>query len=87
MAKCKYGQKGVCDKLYHPNCPDNSECYEYELFTNAERIRAMSDEELAQFIEDQRVCQICHRRMNNCFPGDVFQWLQQPATEEGEQNV
>lgn len=55
--------------------------------TNADRIRAMSDEELAEFIESQRVCQICRRKMNNCFPEDISRWLQQPAPEEGEQNV
>lgn len=55
--------------------------------TNVDKIRAMSDEELAEFIESQRVCQICHRKMNNCFPGDISHWLQQPALEEGEQRV
>ena len=45
--KCKYGQNGFCEKLFHPNCPDSPECYEFELYTNADRIRAMSDEELA----------------------------------------
>lgn len=47
--------------------------------TNADRIRAMSDEELADFIESQRVFQICGRRMNNCFPGAIEAWLQQPT--------
>ena len=45
--KCKYGQNGACEKLFRPNCPDSSECYEFELYTNADRIRAMSDDELA----------------------------------------
>ncbi len=49
--------------------------------TNADRIRAMRDEELASFIEDQRVCNICHRRINSCFPQKVLDWLQQPAKE------
>jgi hypothetical protein len=76
MAKCKYGQKGVCDKLYHPNCPDNSECYEYELFTNAERIREMSDKELAEYFAKT----FCH----GYGQPQLLDWLQKPATEEGE---
>lgn len=50
--------------------------------TNADRIRAMSDEELAEFIQGQRVCNICHRRMNNCFPSDVESWLREPVKED-----
>lgn len=58
-------------------------CNAYRQETNADHIRAMSDEELAEFIENQRVCRICRRRMNNCFPMDVETWLAQPAKEEG----
>lgn len=46
--KCKYGQNGAYEKLFRPNCPDSPECYEFELYTNADRIRAMSDGELAE---------------------------------------
>lgn len=50
--KCKYGQNGACEKLFRPNCPDSSECYEFELYTNADRIRTMSDEELAGYLAE-----------------------------------
>ena len=52
--KCKHGQNGAYEKLLRPNCPDSPECYEFELYTNADRIRAMSDEELAVFLESSR---------------------------------
>lgn len=48
--KCKYGQRGACEKLFCPNCPDDSSCYEFDLFTNADRIRGMSDKDLSEFI-------------------------------------
>lgn len=51
--KCKYGQGGACEKLFHPNCPDSPECYEFELYTNADRILAMRIEELAIFLANE----------------------------------
>lgn len=51
--KCKYGQNGICEKLFHSNCPDSPECYKYALHTNADRIRAMSIEKLAIFLADE----------------------------------
>ena len=87
--KCKYGQCGTCEKLFHPNCPDDDTCYEFDMFTNADRIRAMSDEELAKFLESSHGCPTdgdCeygrHAKIESC----VKHWenlLRQPA--EGEQ--
>ncbi len=51
--KCKYGQNGFCEKLFHPNCPDSPECYKYDQYTNADRIRAMRIEELAIFLANE----------------------------------
>lgn len=54
---------------------------EYRM-TNADRIRAMSDEELADFLEGINACSNCAKRGNSCFPHwDVLEWLQQPAEE------
>lgn len=55
--------------------------------TNADRIRAMSDEELKDFLLDEewqcdayRCCSACPRyRAGNCLP--LLEWLQQPAEE------
>jgi hypothetical protein len=46
--------------------------------TNADLIRAMSDEELAVLLDSFR-CGNCMRRGNNCFPGSLEDWLRQPA--------
>ena len=50
--------------------------------TNADRIRAMSDEELAAII----MCPIQFDEKAECIEGNCFQcslkWLQQPAREE-----
>ena len=55
--------------------------------TNADRIRAMSDEELAEFIKHIKVrAAFCKAVKNN----DAFEelcsaeWLQQPAEEDGK---
>lgn len=50
--------------------------------TNADRVRAMSDEELEVFLDDWRACARCRSRGNNCFPQTVDVWLRQPVTEE-----
>ncbi len=85
--KCKYGQNGAYEKLFRPNCPDSPECYEFELYTNADRIRAMSDEELAVFLESSRGCPSdddceygVHATPENCIKHWAT-WLQQPAKE------
>ena len=57
--------------------------------TNADRIRGMSDEELAKWLVDATVCErVCHEdeycHGNECVKR-VTDWLQQPAeTEETE---
>lgn len=85
--KCKYGQNGAYEKLFRPNCPDSPECYEFELYTNADRIRAMSGEELAVFLESSRGCPSdddceygVHATPENCIKHWAT-WLQQPAKE------
>ena len=51
--------------------------------TNADRIRSMSDEELAMLLEDFSACNRCMRRGNNCFPvSNTLEWLRQPAGED-----
>ena len=57
----------------------------FDVKTNAQKIRAMSDEELAEFIKNIKVrAALCKAVKNN----DAFEelcsaeWLQQPAEEE-----
>ena len=59
----------------------------YKPQTNADRIRAMSDEELCEFLGEYKFCNICEEGCDSCtYNGDcdkrLFEWLQQPA--EGE---
>lgn len=56
--------------------------------TNADRIRSMSDEELADFLEGINACSNCAKRWNSCFPHwDALEWLQQPAKEADNETV
>ena len=71
------GKKGFCH--------DNDTCANCEFFdnsggeyrdvplTNADRIRAMSDEELAELLEGD---------FGNMATGTALHWLKQPAEEE-----
>ena len=60
---------------------------EYNKATNADRIRAMSDEELADFLGEYRFCDICDEWCEACtYHGDcdkrLLDWLKQPAEDE-----
>ena len=66
-------------------CHYNGVCSHQTPSTNADRIRAMSDEELAEFIKKIKVrAAFCKAVKNN----DAFkelcseEWLQQPAEED-----
>lgn len=53
-------------------------------FTNADRIRAMSDEELCKFLGEYKFCDICEEGCDGCtYNGDcdkrLLEWLKQPA--------
>lgn len=52
--------------------------------TNADRIRAMTDEELCEFLSKCEFCDICEEGCENCsYNGDcerrLADWLKQPA--------
>ena len=52
--------------------------------TNADRIRAMSDEELCEFLCKYKFCDICEEGCDACtYSGDcdkrLLDWLKQPA--------
>ena len=60
----------------------HNNCFEPKVMTNADRIRSMSDEELAEFIKNIKVrAALCKAVKNN----DAFEelcsaeWLKQPA--------
>lgn len=89
MANCKLGEKG-CWK--DGKCHYSHEC-ENKVLTNADRIRAMSDEELAEFlcgvydVENGGVYQDeCGKFINGTLIFDydqykIAEWLKQPADQ------
>lgn len=55
--------------------------------TNADRIRAMSDEELCEFLSQYSFFEMCHEGCESCsYKGDcdkrLLEWLKQPAKGE-----
>ena len=78
MSKCEtcarkqYGY--MCDGCIHD--PDNKDLY--EPMTNADRIRAMSDEELADLLNQWGTSTRAWQKD----PGETLYWLQQPAEED-----
>ena len=83
---CKFNHCGVCFNCYSKHF--NNDCFPCEdadPMTNADRIRAMSDEELAEFIKHIKVrAAFCKAVKDN----DAFEelcsaeWLQRPAEED-----
>ena len=82
---------GWCDEINDsPDMDIERECRCFEPATNADRIRRMSDEELAVFLSDFKDC------AGDCFVGKGIKdcsgicatsetlgiWLQQPAEED-----
>ena len=83
---CKFNRCGVCFNCYskHFN-KDCFPCEDADPMTNADRIRAMTDEELVEFIKHIKVrAALCKAVKDN----DAFEelcsaeWLQQPAEED-----
>lgn len=57
--------------------------------TNADHIRSMSDEELAEFLNSYKFCYICEEGCEDChYNGEcerrLAEWLKQPYKEEEE---
>lgn len=79
------------EECNHKDCP-----YRIEPLTNADRIRSMSDERMAVFLDGfSSRCLDCAEDAKNqscpiykeghyCRPKDIMEWLQQPA--EGVNN-
>lgn len=49
---------------------------EKEFYTNGDKIRDMSNEELAYFLDNFNPCSRCRKNGNNCFPNlNIEEWL------------
>ena len=83
---CFFYRNEWCEKIVDSPDPEEAmDCNYFREMTNADRIRAMSDEELVEFIKNIKVrAALCKAVKNN----DAFEelcsaeWLQQPAGEE-----
>ena len=91
MAKCIEKAEDHCKS--YPRCYG---CNAYREPTNADRIRAMSDEELVVFLDGfsgrcldcaedakNKSCPI-YKEGHYCRPQDIMEWLQQPVEEDYE---
>ena len=96
MTNCKYIKKnGRCglegSYAYQHGCFGEDRCRCREPMTNADRIRAMSDEELVVFLDGfsgrcldcaedakNKSCPI-YKNGHYCRPQDIMEWLQQPV--------
>ena len=84
--KCKFEHGGDCcnsgSPQYLSKCKPDV-CGSAVPMTNADCIRGMSDEELAEFICGSTYCQDCPHCGECDNNGGLLNWLQQPA-EEGD---
>ena len=70
-------------EVWH-NCGEDCPGWDSKVKTNADRIRAMSDEELVKFIEDTQIAgcpdpaRSCRASCKDC----IMDWLQQPVEVE-----
>lgn len=78
--KCKYKESCGYEFCLDDCCPE----FEAAVEINADRIRAMSDEELAAFFDEPELCK--GKALTDCmYKGCkmcILEWLKQPA--EGE---
>ena len=86
--ECKYNHDGDCcnSGAAQYMCKCKMPCVYIVPMTNADRIRAMSDEELAEFLCGISTAECCDRSCparHICGYGDsgMIKWLQQPAKE------
>ena len=81
-----YCRNSACTKLFSVTY----EAHGFKPLTRADQIRAMSDEELANFINQYKDCNCCNFRNNTikCYVDmlpckiGILEWLQQPVDEE-----
>ena len=80
-------EKNVCDCQHNSNSRDDEPCCRCDSRqTNADRIRNMSDEELAEFLAYNAYCEECYVKKDDscCYPDGTckqkhLEWLQSEA--------
>lgn len=78
--KCNNLANDWCEKVIDsPDQDMQRDCRHFCEKTNAQKIRAMSDEELKEFICSNSQCKFCKfERWGRC---ELLEWLQQPVKE------
>ena len=75
-------------QVFDPDYDGEHSCPEFDAFTNADRIRAMSDEELAWELMTWRIeTEAKHQGVESNYPNTqktILQWLKQPAEVDNE---
>ena len=89
--ECKYADGCTC--MIDGKSVDNASDYTCDRYlpakpmTNADRIRQMTDEELAEFIAQRRTCDTCCITLTRCITtahckDGVLAWLRKEADED-----
>jgi hypothetical protein len=79
-----------CDKIFDsPDVEAERDCIHYKCMTNADRIRSMSDEELAKWLD--KIVVNCHKDCcegcpleDSCWSDGISEFLKQPYKEKEE---
>ena len=84
--QCKYitacmAEADGLGQVFDPNYDGEHGCTDFVPFTNAQKIRAMSDEELAKEIENAQSGIEIKNPKNIDYFDCILEWLQQPAEE------
>ena len=76
---CFFYRNEWCEKIVDSPDPEEArDCNYFREMNNADRIRAMTDEELADFLNQWGTSTRAWQKD----PGETLYWLQQPAGEE-----
>ena len=79
---CFFYRNEWCEKIVDSPDPEEArDCNYFREMNNADRIRAMTDEELADFLNQWGTSTRAWQKD----PGETLYWLQQPAEEDHDE--
>ena len=84
---CFFYRNEWCEKIVDSPDPEEArDCAYFREMTNADKIRSMTDEELAEFLWDFNLADVSTGKMGefgpHMFRYRLKEWLQQPAEED-----
>ena len=88
---CFFYRNEWCEKIVDSPDPEEArDCNYFREMNNADRIRAMSDEELAEFLWDFNLADVSTDKLGefgpHMFRRRLKEWLQQPSEEDDHEN-